>query len=77
MVSYEWNYRTFEKGTCKQLALSQEDFTCKLGVSFTTISHWENGLFKPCKLVRATSDAFYERMQEAGMLNLPETGRGC
>jgi putative transcriptional regulator len=47
-----------------------------LGVSYATVNRWENGQTKPSKLARAQLEAFCERMQAAGMLSLPETGRG-
>ena len=62
------------KGVRRQSAMSH--LARKLGVSYATVNRWENGQAKPSKLARAQLDAFCERMQEAGMLNLPEAGRG-
>jgi len=56
----------------RQLALSREDLARELGVSYTTINRWKNGLSKPSKLARAQLDAYCERMLETGRLNLPE-----
>jgi len=47
-----------------------------LGVSYATVNRWENGQAKPSKLARAQLDVFCDRMQKAGMLDLPEAGRG-
>jgi putative transcriptional regulator len=60
----------------QQLALSGEDVAREQSVSFAIVNWSENGLSKPSKLARAQLDAFCERMQAAGMLNLPEVGRG-
>jgi putative transcriptional regulator len=70
------DYPSLVKEVRRQLALSQEDLARELGVSYATVNRWENGLSKPSKLARAQLDAFCERMQEAGMLNLLEAGRG-
>jgi DNA-binding transcriptional regulator YiaG len=70
------DYPSLVKEVRRQLALSQEDLARELGVSYATVNRWENRLSKPSKLARAQLDAFCERMQEAGMLSLPEAGRG-
>ena len=70
------DYPSLVKEIRRQLALSQEDLARELGVSYATVNRWENGLSKPSKLARAQLNAFCERMQEAGMLNLQEAGRG-
>jgi DNA-binding transcriptional regulator YiaG len=70
------DYPSLIKEIRRQLALSQEDLARELGVSYATVNRWENGLCKPSKLARAQLNAFCERMQEAGMLNLQEAGRG-
>jgi putative transcriptional regulator len=70
------DYLKLIKEVRRQLALSQEDLARKLGVSYATVNRWENGQTKPSKLARAQLEAFCERMQAAGMLSLPETGRG-
>ena len=70
------DYPSLVKEIRRQLALSQEDLARELGVSYATVNRWENGLSKPSKLAMAQLNAFCERMQEAGMLNLQEAGRG-
>jgi putative transcriptional regulator len=70
------DYPSLIKQVRRQLELSQEDLARELGVSYATVNRWENGLSRPSKLARAQLDAFCERMQEAGMLTLPEAGRG-
>ncbi len=70
------DYPLLVKEVRKQLTLSQEDLARELGVSYATVNRWENGLSKPSKLARAQLDAFCERMKEAGILRLPEDGRG-
>ena len=70
------DYPSLVKEIRRQLALSQEDLARELGVSYATVNRWENRLSKPSKLARAQLNAFCERMQEAGMLNLQEAGRG-
>jgi len=60
----------------RQLSLSQEGLARELGVSFATVNRWENGQAKPSKLARAQLDAFCERMQAAGMLDLDENSHG-
>ena len=55
-------------------SISQEDLARELGVSYATVNRWENGQARPSKLSRAQLDAFFERMQAAGALNLPEHG---
>ncbi len=70
------DYPSMVKEVRRQLALSQEDLARELGVSYATVNRWENGQSKPSKLARAQLNAFCERMKEAGILNLPEAGRG-
>jgi len=70
------DYPSFFKEVRRQLAISQEDLARELGVSYATVNRWENGQAKPSKLARAQLDAFCERMQSAGMLNLSEVSRG-
>jgi len=70
------NYPSLVKEVRRQLSLSQEDLARELGVSYATVNRWENGQAKPSKLARAQLDKFCERMQSAGLLSLPETGRG-
>ena len=70
------DYATLVKEVRRQLAISQEDLARELGVSYATVNRWENGQAKPSKLARAQLDAFCERMQAAGMLDLAENGHG-
>jgi len=62
----------------QQLALSQEDLARELGVSYATVSRWENGQSKPSKLARVQFDAFCTRMIKQRKLTLPNAraGRG-
>jgi DNA-binding transcriptional regulator YiaG len=70
------NYPSLVKEIRRQLAISQEDLARELGVSYATVNRWENGQAKPSRLARAQLDTFCDRMQAAGMLDLPEVGRG-
>jgi putative transcriptional regulator len=66
------NYPVLVKTIRKQLALSQEDLAREIGVSFTTINRWENGLSKPSKLAKTQFAAFCEKMTGQGKLKLPK-----
>ena len=66
------NYQSLVKEVRRQLSISQEDLARELGVSYATVNRWENGQARPSKLARVQLDIFCERMQKAGMLNLPE-----
>ena len=70
------DYPALVKEVRRQLSISQEDLARELGVSYATVNRWENGQAKPSKLARAQLDAFCERMQAAGMLDLAENGHG-
>jgi len=70
------DYPSLIKEVRRQLAISQEDLARELGVSYATVNRWENGQAKPSRLARAQLDAFCERMQAEGMLDLQETGHG-
>lgn len=70
------NYPSLVKEVRRQLSISQEDLARELGVSYATVNRWENGQAKPSRLARAQLDTFCDRMQAAGMLDLPEVGRG-
>ena len=70
------DYPALVKEIRRQLSISQEDLARELGVSYATVNRWENGQAKPSKLARAQLDAFCERMQAAGMLDLAENGHG-
>ena len=70
------DYPSLVKEVRKQLALSQEDLARELGVSYATVNRWENRQSKPSRLARAQLDAFCDKMKEAGILSLPEAGRG-
>ena len=67
---------------CRQNNVSREKaggnalVSFELGVSYATVNRWENGQARPSKLARAQLDAFCERMQAAGVLDLSENGRG-
>ncbi len=69
------NYQSFVKEVRQQLSISQEDLARELGVSYATVNRWENGQAKPSKLAIAQLDTFCEKMQAAGMLDLPESSR--
>jgi len=70
------DYPSLIKEVRRQLGLSQEDLARELGVSYATVNRWENGSSRPSKLARTQLDGFCERMQAAGMLSIPEFGRG-
>jgi putative transcriptional regulator len=70
------DYPSLVKEVRRQLSISQEDLARELGVSYATVNRWENGQAKPSKLARAQLDAFCERMQAAGVLDLSESGHG-
>lgn len=69
------DYPSLVKEVRRQLSISQEDLARELGVSYATVNRWENGQAKPSKLARAQWDAFCDRMQAAGVLDLSENGR--
>lgn len=54
----------------RQLSLSQEDLARALGISFSTVNRWENGLVKPSKLAKAQLDTFCAKMTRQGKLKL-------
>ena len=70
------DYPSLVKEVRRQLSISQEDLARELGVSYATVNRWENGQAKPSKLARAQLDAFCERMQAAGVLDLTGHGHG-
>ena len=70
------NYPSLIKEVRRQLSISQEDLARELGVSYATVNRWENCQANPSKLARAQLDAFCERMQADGMLDLSEVSRG-
>jgi DNA-binding transcriptional regulator YiaG len=70
------DYPALVKEVRRQLSISQEDLARELGVSYATVNRWENGQAKPSKLARSQLDAFCERMQAAGVLDLDENSRG-
>ncbi len=57
-----------------QLSLSQEDLARELGISFSTVNRWENGLVKPSKLAKAQLDNFCAKMTRQGKLSFPGEG---
>jgi DNA-binding transcriptional regulator YiaG len=58
-----------------QLSLSQEDLARQIGISYTTVNRWENGLSKPSKLAKVQLESFCKKMTGQGKLILPEGGR--
>ena len=70
------DYPSLVKEVRQQLSISQEDLARELGVSYATVNRWENGQAKPSKLARAQLDAFCERMQADGILDLSEDRHG-
>ncbi len=44
------------------LKLTQEEFARELGVSFTTVSRWENGHGKPSRLARRQLEELAARL---------------
>jgi DNA-binding transcriptional regulator YiaG len=70
------DYPALVKEVRRQLSISQEDLARELGVSYATVNRWENGQAKPSKLARAQLDAFCERMQAAGVLDLDDNSHG-
>ena len=70
------DYPSLVKEVRRQLSISQEDLARELGVSYATVNRWENGQARPSKLARAQLDAFCERLQAAGMLDLAEKRHG-
>ena len=63
------DYALMIKQARRHLSISQEDLARELGVSYATVNRWENSQAKPSKLARAQLDAFFKRMQEAGLLD--------
>jgi putative transcriptional regulator len=59
------------KNVRKQLGTSQEEFAYILGVSFSTISRWENRKTMPSKLALSQFDTLCKKMVKQGKLNLP------
>jgi putative transcriptional regulator len=74
MTPRDRNYPELVKTIRKQLALSQEDLAREIGVSFTTINRWENGLSKPSRLAKTQFAAFCKKMTNQGKLKLPKDG---
>ena len=50
----------------KQLGMTQEQFAHELGVSFTTVSHWESGRFKPSPMAVRNIERLLEEKREKG-----------
>jgi len=65
------DYPLLIKEIRRQLALSQEDLARELGVSYATVSRWENGQSKPSRLARVQFDAFCTKMVKQKRLTLP------
>jgi putative transcriptional regulator len=70
------DYPALVKEVRRQLSISQEGLARELGVSYATVNRWENKQAKPSKLARVQLDAFCERMEAAGMLDLDEISHG-
>ena len=70
------DYPSFVKEVRRQLSISQEDLARELGVSYATVNRWENAQAKPSKLARVQLDAFCDRMQAAGVLDLSVNNHG-
>lgn len=66
------DYPLLIKEIRRQLALSQEDLARELGVSYATVSRWENGQSNPSKLARVQFDAFCTKMVKQRKLTLPK-----
>ena len=66
MAKVPENFAQTVKGVRLQLGLSQEEPAHELGVSFSTISRWENNKTVPFKLARRRFELIYERMREEG-----------
>ena len=72
MAEKQADYRALVKEVRKQLGVSQEELAREVGVSFATINRWENGQVRPSRLARNHFQAFCDRMEDEGRLNLPE-----
>jgi putative transcriptional regulator len=66
------DYLELVKEVRRQLGISQEDLTRKLGLSYATINRWENRQVKTSRLARNQFQAFCDRMEGEGSLKLPE-----
>ena len=40
------------KAIREQLGISQRELACELGIAFSTVNRWENGLFEPTVMAR-------------------------
>ena len=70
------DYPSLIKEARRQLSISQGDLARELGVSYAKVNRWENGQARPSKLDRAQLDAFCERVQASGRLDLSENSHG-
>jgi putative transcriptional regulator len=50
----------------KRLNLTQEKFASRLGVSFPTVSRWENGWTRPSPLAFRQLEEIVKKMQDDG-----------
>jgi DNA-binding transcriptional regulator YiaG len=57
------------------LQLTQEEFARELGVSFTTVSRWENGHGKPSRLAQRQLQELADRRDLRAAGNARRTGR--
>ena len=69
MIRQPENFPVRVKEVRRQLALSQEELAHALGVTFATVSRWENGKTVPSKLALATFENFCTRLTRQGKLN--------
>jgi transcriptional regulator with XRE-family HTH domain len=73
MANEPKNFAETVHGVRHQSGISQEELAHELGVSFSTISRWENGKTIPLKLARKQFEAFRDLMAEQGRLKLENT----
>lgn len=61
----------------QQLGLTQEEFAAKLGVTFPTVSRWENGHRKPSKmallLLKNLTQQSKNQGEEVDLISLPKS----
>ena len=60
MGLYIVEYKDKVKFVRQKLMLSQADFAKKLGVAFSTVNEWENGVRHPNYIMQRTFAAFCE-----------------
>ena len=62
MTRKDHDYPTLLKTVRNELGLTQESLAWELGVSFSTVSRWENGQNNPSRLAVAQLEGFCARM---------------